>query len=326
MKIELLEEERNLRILWPNEAIDFTPWLADNIELLGNEIGIDMSVCETESQVGDFNVDIFATEMGTDRKIIIENQLECTNHDHLGKIITYAAGKSADIIVWIVKNAREEHKAAIEWLNNHTEENIGFFLCELKAYRIGKSDPAVKIVVVEKPNDWAKIVKNNVYNEIELERYKYWVEFKKYAFQNKEFLKHFKLRNPTTDHWYNFSIGSSECNISVSQIRKRSELEVELYISDNKELFHELYKHKEEIELATNLSFKWLELPDRKASRIIVSKKVDFDDEKQWPEQFDWIIETMIKMKREFSKYWKGVTKVLGICPGNLEYKTENII
>lgn len=107
-----LEEIKDLRTVWPHEALDFTPWLSqdDNIALLADAIGLDITVDETESSVGDFNVDIFASETGTDRKIIIENQLEDTNHDHLGKLITYASGKSANVIVWVVKHAREEHR------------------------------------------------------------------------------------------------------------------------------------------------------------------------------------------------------------------------
>ncbi len=123
-----LKEIKDLRKVWPHEALDFTPWLAEeNLALLSDTIGLEIAVDETESSVGDFNVDIYANETGTDRKIIIENQLEDTNHDHLGKLITYASGKSADIVIWVVKRARSEHRAAIEWLNNHTDENIAFF-------------------------------------------------------------------------------------------------------------------------------------------------------------------------------------------------------
>ena len=125
-----LKEIKDLRKVWPHEALDFTPWLAedDNLTLLADAVGLEITVDETESSVGDFNVDIYATETGTDRKIIIENQLEDTNHDHLGKLITYASGKSADIVIWVVKRAREEHRSAIEWLNNHTDENIALVL------------------------------------------------------------------------------------------------------------------------------------------------------------------------------------------------------
>ena len=109
-----LKEITDLRSVWPHEALNFTPWVAENVDLLGDAVGLDITVDETESSVGDFNVDIYATETGTERKIIIENQLEDTNHDHLGKLITYASGKGADIVVWIVKRAREEHRAAIQ--------------------------------------------------------------------------------------------------------------------------------------------------------------------------------------------------------------------
>ena len=148
-----LKEIKDLRTVWPNEAQDFTPWLSldENIALLSEAVGIDIIVSETESSVGRFNVDIFASESGTDRKIIIENQLDTTNHDHLGKLITYASGKSANVIIWMVKQARDEHRAAIEWLNNHTDGNISFYLCEIKLFQIGASEPAVKFEVIEKP-------------------------------------------------------------------------------------------------------------------------------------------------------------------------------
>ena len=306
VNLSRLEEIKDLRTVWPHEALDFTPWLSqdDNIALLADAVGVDITVDEIESSVGDFNVDLFASETGTDRKIIIENQLEDTNHDHLGKLITYASGKSADVIIWVVKHAREEHKAAIEWLNNHTDEKIGFFLCEIKLYRIGNSEPAVKFEVIEKPNDWSKEVKKNEsVNGTQQQRYDYWVAFQDYAFQNARFSKEFHRRKPSTDHWMNFSIGSSACQITISQIQKRNELDAELYISDDKDLFHALFAHKDSIESDAGLTFDWRELPERKASRIITKKCVSFREQDQWQEQFDWLIDVMVKMKRVFQKY-----------------------
>ena len=154
-----LEEIDDLRKVWPKEASDFTPWLAANIGRLSKAVGIDIDIEETESAVGDFNVDIFAVDADTGRKIVIENQLEATDHDHLGKLITYASGKAADLVIWIVKKAREEHRAAIEWLNSHTTDDIGFILCEVKLYHIGNSDIAPAFVVIEQPNDWARGMK-----------------------------------------------------------------------------------------------------------------------------------------------------------------------
>lgn len=300
-----LEEIKDLRTVWPHEALDFTPWLAqdDNISLLADAVGLEITVDETESSVGDFNVDIFATETGTDRKIIIENQLEDTNHDHLGKLITYASGKSADVVIWVVKHAREEHKAAIEWLNNHTDDKIGFFLCEIKLYKIGNSDPAVKFEVIERPNGWTKEVKKNEFNGTQQQRYDYWVAFEDYAFQNAQFSKNFNRRKPSTDHWMNFSVGVSSCHIMVSQIQKRDELVVELYINEDKELFHALLQHRESIEATVGFSFDWRELPEKKASRIVVQKSATLGDKEKWSEQFEWVVDVMLKMKTGFKKY-----------------------
>lgn len=306
VNLSKLEEIKDLRTVWPHEALDFTPWLSqdDNMALLADAVGLDITVDETESSVGDFNVDIFASETGTDRKIIIENQLEDTNHDHLGKLITYASGKSADVIIWVVKHAREEHKAAIEWLNNHTDEKIGFFLCEIKLYRIGTSDPAVKFVVIEKPNDWTKEVKKNESaNETQQQRYDYWVAFQDYAFQNMKFVKEFKRRKPSTDHWLNYSIGSSECYISISQLRNRNEINVCLYIPDNKQIYESLLLKKEDIENTTGIVLIWCELPERKASKIMIERAADLCNHSEWNEQFNWLIDVMIKMKNAFKKY-----------------------
>lgn len=306
MNLSRLEEIKDLRTVWPHEALDFTPWLSqdDNIALLADAVGLDIVVDETESTVGDFNVDILASETGTDRKIIIENQLEDTDHDHLGKLITYASGKSADVIIWVVKHAREEHKAAIEWLNNHTDEKIGFFLCEIKLYHIGTSEPAIKFEVIEKPNDWAKEVrKNGSANETQQQRYDYWVAFQDYAFQNEKFAKEFKPLKPSTKHWMNYSIGSSECCIAICQIRNRGEIYVTLYIQDNKQLYRSLLEQKEDIERTAGIAFSWRELPKRKASKIIIERAAEFESRNTWNEQFDWMIDIMIKMKKAFKKY-----------------------
>ena len=304
--LEILAEVKDLRTVWPHEALDFTPWLAEdeNLALLADELGIEMTADETEASVGDFNVDIVATEEGTGKKIIIENQLEDTNHDHLGKLITYAAGKEATKIIWIVKRAREEHRAAIEWLNNHTEEEVSFFLCEIHLYRIGNSMPAVKFEVIEKPNDWTKTVKKkDTHNPSEQFRLEYWQEFNEYAFANGQYAKMFNRRKPTTDHWMNLPIGSSACHLAIDLIRKYGHLIVELYISDDKELYQSLLSKKGNIEKDVGCELKWCELPEKKASRIMLIKPVDFDDKSTWTAQFEWVMDTTMKFKKAFQKH-----------------------
>ena len=299
-----LKKITDLRSIWPHEALNFTPWVAENVDLLADAVGLDITVDETESSVGDFNVDIYASETGTDRKIIIENQLEDTDHDHLGKLITYASGKGTDVVIWVVKHAREEHKAAVEWLNNHTDDKIGFFLCEIKLFQIGDSQIAPAFTVVERPNDWTKEIRKTASaNSTQQQRLEYWQAFNDYAFTDANFSRIFNKRKPTTDHWMDFSIGSSACHIAVSQIQKRKAVDVELYINDDKELFKSLFAHKDEIEKNMEMELEWKELPERKASRILIEKTVDLDDRATWPEQFDYIMDTCIKMKRAFKRY-----------------------
>jgi RecB family endonuclease NucS len=116
MKIAKLDKV-DLRELWRHEALDFTKWLAepDNLELLSDEIGIGIELVQTEANVGRYNVDILAQEENTGKKIIIENQLESTDHAHLGQLITYAAGLEAEYIIWLVREARDEHQQAVDW-------------------------------------------------------------------------------------------------------------------------------------------------------------------------------------------------------------------
>lgn len=305
-----LEEITDLRKVWPNEATDFTPWLAkaENIELLSNAIGLDIVADETESSVGDFSADILASEEGTSRRIIIENQLEDTNHDHLGKLITYASGKDAAIVIWIVKRARDEHRSAIEWLNKHTDETVGFFLCEIKLYRIGNSNPAVKFEVIERPNDWTKGQKTSegaspAQQKRQQLRQVYWAAFQDHAYQNTQFKKTFNRTKPSKDHWMNFAIGSSACHLSLLQIRKDGQLGVELNIADDKDLFHLFESNKVAIEAECGFALDWRELPDKKASRIVILQDVDFDIEDKWPEQFEWAMEKLLKMRKAFCKY-----------------------
>lgn len=140
-----------LRDVWPHEALDFTKWLSEepNLAMLSSAIAIELELIETESSVGSFNLDIYAQESGMGRKVIVEDQLEDTNHDHLGKVITYAAGKGAEVVVWVVARARDEHRQAIEWLNQHTDNDFGFFLVEIELWSIGDSLPAPRFNVVE---------------------------------------------------------------------------------------------------------------------------------------------------------------------------------
>ena len=160
MKLGRLETV-DIRKVWPHEQYDFSKWLAaeENIRELGDTLNLSLTDVETEKFVGNYRCDILCKDEITGKMVLIENQLEPTNHDHLGKIITYASGLDAAVIVWIVASARDEHASAIEWLNKHTDDEISFFLLEVHAYKIGNSDPAPQFTIIEQPNDFVKTVK-----------------------------------------------------------------------------------------------------------------------------------------------------------------------
>ena len=136
-------KEVDIRSVWPHEQYDFSKWLAEeeNIRALGEEMNLSLTDVDTERFVGSYRCDIICKDELTGKSVLIENQLEQTNHDHLGKIITYASGLDASVVVWIVAKARDEHASAIEWLNKHTDDDLSFFLIEVHAYTIGDSAP-----------------------------------------------------------------------------------------------------------------------------------------------------------------------------------------
>lgn len=282
----------DLRSVWPHEANDFTKWLAQeaNLAELGNNIGIDIDLEERESSVGSFNVDIYAVESGTGRRIIIENQLEDTNHDHLGKLITYASGKGAEVIVWIVKRARDEHRQAIEWLNRHTDSNIGFFLVEIELWQIDDSLLAPKFNVVEKPNDWAKTMKVvEGLNSTEMLKLNFWQFFNDTMSQNAEFCKYFNLRKPQPHHWYDLSIGTSSYFISLNINTQKKKVDAGIYIPNDKELFHKFKACKIDFEKSFGCDVEFRDTG--KASRILIAKSINVKDSSKWLEISNWLFD-----------------------------------
>lgn len=300
-----IEHITDLRTVWQHEAQDFSKWLAEeeNLTLLSDTIGIDIVLNELESSVGGFSVDIFAEEESTGRKIIIENQLEDTNHDHLGKILTYASGKNAEVIIWIVKRARDEHKQAIEWLNQHTDENIGFFLLEIELWKINDSIPAPKFNLVERPNDWTKALKFKEglsdTNKIRLE---FWQCFNEYAFSKNEFSKEFKQRKAQAHNWYDLSVGSSEYHIGLTMSTQKQQISASIYFKNNKDLFEKFKSFKDEIENQLNVNLEWRTA--NKVCKILTFYNGSIlDSNEQWHSYFDWYCDLAIKFKQVIKKY-----------------------
>lgn len=300
-------EEVDIRELWKHEQYDFSEWLSkkENIENLNDILGLTLVDISKETYVGSYRCDLFAKDETTGIKVIIENQLEMSNHDHLGKIITYASGLDAKVVVWIVKEAREEHRSAIEWLNNNTNSNINFFLIEIHAYKIGNSDNAPMFQVIEQPNDFIKnnksINSNDTMNKSQSQRLEFWNQFNNVLIEKG---KPFNVRKATTDHWYNVAIGTSDAHIDITLVNKDSVIGVELYITDNKELFDKLYQRKDEIEKDLGFKLDWRRLNNSKASRIVTFiKGLNFDDHSNYNELINKTIDLAVLMRDTFKKY-----------------------
>ncbi len=295
-----------LRDVWRHEALDFTQWLAlpENIEHLSETIDISIVATQTEVGVGQFHVDILA-EDDNGKKIVIENQLEPTNHDHLGKIITYAAGLQAEVIVWIVERAREEHEQAVNWLNENTTEDANFFLLQIEAWKIGDSKPAPRFNIIAKPNDWAKTVKQsasgNSFSDLKLQQQTFFERMCAYGEEHAKYIK--SWQTPRPQHWQTIRIGSSQAKLSATINSREQQVGMELYINDSKDLFHKLANKKEEIEQKLGLQLDWQELPERKASRIIIAKNGDFLNPSDSEELIAWLVETADNFARVFPKY-----------------------
>lgn len=308
MKISRLQEV-DIRKLWKHEQYDFSAWLAEdeNIELLNEKLGLTLVDINTEAYVGAYRCDIVAVDETTGIKVIIENQLENSNHDHLGKIITYASGLDAKVIVWIVKEARDEHRSAIEWLNNNTVQDINFFLIELHAYQIGDSDYAPMFQIVEQPNDFIKESKSqkstDTLNKSQSERLEFWTQFNDHVIARG---KPFNIHKAGSAHWYDVSVGTSGVKISIALINKDSYISVELYIFDNKALFDKLFEERKEIENQLGFEMEWLRLEKSKASRILYKiKGLNFDDHSNYNELIEEAIDKAVKMREVFKKRLK---------------------
>ncbi|WP_245560896.1 DUF4268 domain-containing protein [Desulfovibrio aminophilus] len=303
-------ERVEVRDVWGSEAGDFTPWLAreENLKLLGETIGVDLELEATEKNVGPFRADILCKDTATGHWVLIENQLEPTDHKHLGQLLTYAAGLDAVTIVWLAKEFTDEHRATLDWLNQITDDKFEFFGLEIELWRIADSIAAPKFNIIAKPNDWTNSVssaasaisKGNL-TEIKSKQYEYWIKFHDYILQSKSYVR---PQRPYPQHWMNFSIGRSGFLLGATLNMNAKRAGVELYINSEQALpfFNLLHEQKEEIEREIGERLEWQDLPGKKACRIVIFKQgCDPFLAENWPQLMSWM-----------KKYLEIFTKVFG--------------
>ncbi|NTZ43194.1 DUF4268 domain-containing protein [Altererythrobacter sp. SALINAS58] len=289
----------DLREIWLSEATDFTPWLAreENLSILGETLGMDLELEAQEKAVGPFRADILCKDPGSRDWVLIENQLERTDHSHLGQLLTYASGLDAVTIVWIAARFTEEHRSTLDWLNRITDETFRFFGLEVELWRIGDSPAAPKFNMVSKPNDWsrsvhqaARAIDESELTDLRLLQRDYWDGL--HTELDRQAGPVSGNRKPQPQSWMAYPVGRSEFNIGAVMIRPKRQIRAELYISTDKAkaYFHLLQEQKAAIEEEIGYPLDWEELPERRDSRISVYfDDVDPEAKEDWPRQHQWL-------------------------------------
>lgn len=267
-------EQVPLRQLWSHEERGFSAWLEANLGLLSEAIGVALSDPRREVPAGKFEVDLVAVG-GSGEIVVVENQLEQTNHDHLGKLVTYVSNLEAKVAVWVVKDARPEHLRAVQWLNELTPDDVSFYLVKLSAFRIGSSSPAPLLSVIVGPSDESKDFgrQKKEFAQRHSDRYEFWKDLLSLA-RSKGVMTH-SARSPSRDHWLGAGAGVRS-GVAFNYLAWMDSVAVELYIDtpdveENKRIFDKLHQHAFELEASLGASLEWSRLEEKRASRIILN-------------------------------------------------------
>lgn len=306
-------ERVDLREVWSNEAQDFTPWLAKSLDKLGEALGLDLELRSAEAAVGRFSLDVLAHDLGSNRPVIIENQLEGTNHDHLGKLLTYAAGYDAYAAVWLTREFRDEHRAVLEWLNGRTGEDTAFFGVVVEAWRIDNSRPAPHFRVVAMPNDWqrrtARIGSDNNIRVVS-ERGKRYQDFYQPLIAALD--GELRFTGPVDrlpQRWCSFQSGFSGIRYGANFYEYKGGPRVEIGFTRrdkewNERLFDQFLERKEIIEAELGESLEWERAPDWNVCRIsaMCDGSIDDDDDSLAHLQ-EWMVDRLLAFKRVFTPH-----------------------
>ncbi len=309
MRLERLEKLGSIREIWPNEARDFTPWLAqeENLALLAETLGFGEDGFElvgVEQSVGPFSADILArdTNSAEGENVLIENQYGSTDHDHIGKLVTYASGLEAHTVIIIAEKIRAEHRAALDWLNDISGDDHRFFAVRLEVYRIGESNPAPKFEVVVSPNDWKKrvIAGAGELTELQSTYVEYWSAFGRLVEESGGPLR---PRKPLPQQWTGFGIGRTnfEINASVNATANWIRAELTFYGLDSKAYIGLLRSDRNQIESELGFALNW----DVALHRQGAAAKADFEVSDvlvrtRWPEQHSWLLKHCEALHRVF--------------------------
>lgn len=307
----------DLRTIWSSEAGDFTPWLSrsENLEYLADILGVELELEAQEKFVGPFRADILCKDIGNNSWVLIENQLEKTNHLHLGQLLTYAAGLQAVTIVWVAANFREEHRATLDWLNSITDKSFRFFGIEVELWKIENSPVAPKFNVVSKPNDWsqsaAQAARDTELSATKLMQKEYWATFHPVLdAANGPISGTTSSRTPPPSPWIDYGIGRRGFTLraAISCQKNRIRTDLVIYGDDAEAHFHLLKQQKDAVEKRLGYELDWEELPKRQQCRISsYLNSTNTEDKSDWPRQHEWLAERLNSMHSAFSQLVKNL-------------------
>ena len=311
-----------LRQIWENEANDFTPWLESNIQTLGDALGMDLEFVDREASVGDFSLDIRARDLGSSRTVVIENQLTQTDHDHLGKLLTYAAGFDASIVVWVSEGVRNEHRQAMEWLNQRTDTETQFFAVVPEVLQIDDSNPALEFKLIVFPNEWQKSQKQKTTTNLSPKREKYRNYFQVLIDELREKHKFTGARAAQPANWYTFASGIQGISYSAAFAKKeKTRVYISIYqkLRENRiELFDVLENRKAEIESTFDSPLKWERNAEKQETLISMYRDGDIEksSDSELEEIREWHIENLLKLKEVFQPEIEQALEILNSIEG----------
>ena len=302
-------ERVDLRRVWESEAQDFTPWLAkeENLSVLANTLRMELELESQETNVGPFRADILCRNADGGSWVLIENQLERTDHRHLGQLLTYAAGLHAVTVCWIAESFTDEHRATLDWLNEITDDRFQFFGLEVELWRIGDSQAAPKFNVVSKPNDWSRSVTEMARPDRDGGTPKkrvqvaFWSALKKRLDEQRSPIK---SKKPQPQGWIQFSLGRAEFGLEATLQSTEKWISVHLFMTgpDATEHFFLLERQRGEIQDELGLGeLEWRELQGKKSSQVRLRRQdTDPMNQEDWSNQINWMVSTLEAFDRTF--------------------------
>jgi hypothetical protein len=298
-------EPVELRTCWADEARNFTPWLAshEGLTLLGRTLGMELQVEGQEVAVGPYNADILARDLTSNVLVVIENQLEKTDHDHFGKVLTYAAVLGASAVVWIARTFTEEHRKAVDWLNELTKGDLLLYGVEVHVWRIDGSRPAPWFEVVCSPNEVVRQAavarESDESSETKQLQLEFWTEVRKHLDRTGNFPT---LQKPGGRYWFDIALGRANIHLSLFANTWDKRIGVRVYLGHQvaDRALEQLLPQRSEIEREVGSALEWNPHPEKRDQTIRLVRDGDIADRDSWPELIEWMTKTAVDCKKAF--------------------------